>query len=224
MARLKGFVFVAAIVFSVLAEPVFAFDTNDTHYRFANVISWKFMPELEGFYYEEFNLGDDAGNFYAHVNEVGAVYSGLAPWFDLTVASLHLDEKSNSEWLQQDMPNISGTFKWKLFGYCDMSSKWRIEHVFREKADNGWRHRNVTLLTLPVKLTRYEIQPYFAEEFWYDFEAEYMTLNEFTTGLNMKLFKNLGLTIFCILSDSHSRSPDKWKRTNIMGTRFSWSF
>ena len=73
-----------------------------------------------------------------------------------------------------------------------------------------------------MKLTQLEIQPYIADEIFYDFDEEALNRNRLYAGFNLKLLKHLKADIFYLWQSSEKN--DKWSDTHILGTKLKLSF
>ncbi len=208
--------------FLILTGSAFAFDDGDYQYWNTESISWKLGKEWKAKLEEEFRFGDNASNFYYQHTDLGITYSGLAEWLSLGLNYRHVFEEKNSKWREENRPHLNAAFKWKLFN-LPLSNRGRLEYRNREKAEDFWRYRNRFTVKLPFQLTKFQIQPYAADEIFYDFDQETLNRNRFYAGLEFKLWDNLKGDIFYVLERTENNS-NKWFDYNILGTKLNFSF
>ncbi len=147
---------------------------------------------------------------------------GLAEWIDLGLNYRHIFEEKSSKWRVENRPHLNANIKWKLFG-MDFSNRGRLESRIREKADNFLRYRSKFTVKAPFKLTKFEIQPYVADEIFYDFDEETLNKNRLYAGIVFKIFKNLKADFFYLL-ERNKNSSNKWYDYNVFGTNLKFSF
>ncbi len=215
----KIIILIIGIIIS--ANYAFAADDGDFQYWDTEGISWKVSEDWKIEFEEEFRLGDNAGNLYYEHLDLGLVYSGLAEWLDLGLNYRQVFEKKSGKWKEENRPHINATLKWKLLDFS-FSNSGRFAYRNRKDADNFWHYRNELTVKLPFKLTRLEIQPYVADEIFYDFDKETLNRNRLYVGLSSKLFKSLRADIFYLWQSS--KADDKWSDFNVLGTKFKLPF
>ena len=200
-----------------------SFATDDGEFQYWNTesISFKVNKDLKITLEEEFRFGDDAAELSYQHSDLGITYLGLAQWLDIGLNYRHVFEKKSDKWKEESRPHLNATVKWKLFD-IDFSDRSRFEYRDREDAENYWRYRNKFSLKFPFKFTRFQIQPYLADEIFYDFDAETLNRNRFYSGFEFKITKNLKGDIFYLLQ--RSESNDKWININVLGTKLKLSF
>jgi hypothetical protein len=142
------------------------------------------------------------------------------------VAYAKVYAKSDKDWKDENVPWIAGTVKFKAAGW-DISDKNRFEYDRVEHTEGDWNYRNFITITPPIKLTRYEIQPYIADEVFYSFDKDIVTANEFRSGVNFKITKNVSGGIYYLVRHSHTNKPDEnfWKTDkHVIATAVTISF
>jgi hypothetical protein len=97
-----------------------------------------------------------------------------------------------------------------------------FEYRNREDADNFWRYKDKISIIFPFKLTKFEIQPYLADELFVDFDQEILSHNRTYGGFSFKLFKNVKGELF-YLRECVKKSGN-WTDTNVFGTKLKVSF
>lgn len=174
-------------------------------------VTANFSPELRyrggagGHYYTHFDLGLDW-----KVND----------WLVLGQYYRHVEEKKNDDWEIEKRPHFNATVKGKLFG-LDISNRGRLEYRIKDSDDKSFRYRNKLTAKLP-KMTQFEIQPYVADEPFYDFDTDEFNKNRFYTGFNCRIYRKLKADVYYIL-ESRKRNHH-WTETNIFGINFKYPF
>lgn len=209
------------LVTLVLSGYAFTFDDGDFQYWNTESISWKLDKEYKATFETEFRYGDNASNFYYQHSDIGVAYSGLAKWVDLGLNYRQIFEEKSSIWRYENVPHFNATFKWKWFG-IDFSDRSRLEYKNKEEAEDYWRYREKFTVTFPLKLTKLNIQPYIANETFYDFNVESLNKNRLFGGFNFKLVKNLKAEVYYFWESS--KKNDKWSDLHILGTKLKLSF
>lgn len=199
----------------------FAFDENDFQYWNTESVSWKINDKYKTSFEAEFRYGDDASNFYYQHTDLGITYSGLTKWLDVGLNYRLILEEKKTIFRYENVPHLNATLKGEVFDFA-VSNRSRIEYKEREEAEDYWRYRNKTTLKLPLKLTKLEIQPYVADEIFYDFNVESLNRNRLYSGIGFKVLKNLSAEIYYLWQSS--KSNDNWSDTHALGTKLKLSF
>ncbi|MCF7908247.1 MAG: DUF2490 domain-containing protein [Candidatus Omnitrophica bacterium] len=199
----------------------FSFDDGDFQYWNTSNVSKKINDDWKLSFEEEFRWGDNANNPYYNHSDLGVTYSGLVSWLDLGVNYRHIHEDKSSDWKVENRPHLNADLKWKLFDLA-FSNRGRLEYRNREDADNYWRYRNKFSIKAPFKLTKLEIQPYIADEIFYDFDVETLNRNRFYGGFGLKIIKNLKGEVYYLWETTEK--SDKWNDLHIFGTKLKVSF
>jgi len=218
---LSKILFIAIIFTALFFDNSFAYDDGDFQYWNTESASWKLDKDLTIALEEEFRFGDDASNLYYQHSDIGATYSGLADWLSIGINYRHIFEEKSSKWKQENRPHLNATLKWKAAD-ISLSNRLRLEYRNREDAEEFWRYRNKFSIKMPIKLSKFEIQPYVEEEIFYDFDEETLNRNRLYSGFNLKLLKNLNAQAY-YLWESTEKS-DKWNDIHVLGTKLKLSF
>lgn len=222
MSKIRIMFFVAIIgLIANYNNSCFAFDDGDFQFWNSESLSWKVDENYNLGLEEEFRYGDNASNFYYQHSDLSLTYSGFADWLDTTVGYRQIFEEKNSDWKQENRPHLGATASW-MWGELALSNRARIEYRNREDAENLWQYRNKLTIKLPVKFTSYEIQPYIADEIFYDFDEETLGRNRAYVGFSLKLLKNLKAEIYYLLQSSEKGKD--WTEYNVLGTKLKVSF
>lgn len=220
----KCIIFCSFVILTLIFYKVsFAFDDGDFQFWNTEAVSWKIADDWKLDFQEELYWGDNASNPYYNHLDIGIIYSGLYDWLDLAFYCRHINEERSGDWKRETRPHLNATVKFDL-GDFKASNRGRLEYRDREDADNLWRYRNKLTLKFPWKFTRLAIQPYLAEEAYYDFDAKRLNKSRFYAGIALKLFGDLSGEIYYFLQRSKSSSTKKWTDINVLGTKLKLSF
>ena len=190
-----------------------AFDNGD--FQFWNTdsvevgLGEKFNVKLE----EEFRFGDSAGTFYYNHTDLGLNYL-FNDYLEFGVNYRQIFQKKNKDWDPQYEPHVNGTikFNWNDFVFKTRS---RFAYQIKESADNIWIYRNKFSLDLPYKWTPLKIQPFIADEIFYDFDVNEMNKNRAYIGFKLAFTSNLKGEVYYM---HQSSKGSKWQEANILGT------
>ncbi len=223
MGRVRVFESLIFIAFFIFLAGTYAYaGSSDFQYRNINSVTWKVSKDWKLSLTEEVYFKDDASDFYYEHTELGILYSGFFKWLDVSLNFRHaLTESPSNKWKKEEQPGFHATFKFKIKDY-DFSDRNRFEYRIREDSDDFWRYRNMVTMRFPLKLTRYNIQPYLSDEFFVDFDKEELNENRAYAGLSFKLSKNWGADLYYLWR--RVKSGDKWTTNNILGTRLKLEF
>ncbi len=171
---------------------------------------------------QELRFGRHEGSLYLHNVDLGIVYKGLAEWLDLGFNFKKEYEKDSSgKFRHENRPNLNITVKGKLFD-LPFSNRSRLAWRDFETKEEVWRYRNKSTVKLPLKLTKLDLQPYVAEEWFVNLGEDNINQNRLYSGFSCKLAKNLSGNIFYLWKTS--KTPGGWLNTNVIGTQFKFLF
>lgn len=171
---------------------------------------------------EEFRFGRDNGNPYLHNTDIGLIYKSLGDWIDLGFNFKKEYEKDSSDkFRHENRPNFNIMLKGRIFDF-DVGNRTRLEYRDFELKEDVWRLRNLTTVNLPFKLTRFNLQPYIADEVFTNLGESDINQNRLSAGFSFKLTKNIKAGIYYLLKSS--KTDDGWLQTNVIGTQFVFLF
>lgn len=199
----------------------FAFKDGDFQYWNTESISWKVSDDWGLKLEEELRLGDNASNLYYQHTDLGFTYYGLVKWLDLGLNYRYVREEKSSSWIDENRPHLNANFKWKWLD-LSFSDRSRLEYRNREKLEDYWRYRNKFTIKWPFRINRFKIQPYLADEIFYDFDEKKLNRNRLYGGINLTLFKSLKADIFYLRQ--RSKKNDKWSDIDALGTKLTLLF
>lgn len=190
-------------------------------YWHSETVSWKATTDWKLSVSEEARFEDDASHYYYQEWDTGVMYSGLAKWLDLSFNFRHVISENGNTWKREEWPHANMVLKTSLWG-CRISDRNRFEYRFIEDGADHWRYRNMVTVKFPLKMTRYEIQPYCADEFLVNMRIEQLNENRLYHGFVFKINKNCDADIYYMWK--RTKSSGRWNSTHMAGTRLTFSF
>jgi hypothetical protein len=214
---------VAVLVTSYFFDvPCFGFDDGDFQFWSTAGASVNLSKNWAATFEEEIKYGDNAGHFYYHHTDLGFVYKGLADWVSVGFNYRQTSEEdATGIWREEHRPHLNATLTSRLFG-LDVSDRSRLEYRDREIQKDIWRYRNKVTVRLPVELTQFRLQPYFADEVFLNLAGEMFDKNRFWSGFFIDLAKNIKGEIYYMLDST--KSGANWKETNVLGISLKVAF
>ena len=200
---------------------IFAFDDGDFQYWHNTALSWKIDDNYKLNLEEESRFGDNAKDFYYQHYDIGITYSGICKWLELSANYRHIYQEKNNDWLQENVPHLNASVKWELFD-VSFNNRARFEYKNRENAEDYFRYRNKFTVKPPLKFTRFKIQPYIADEVFYDFNVERANANRLYCGISADLSKIIKLDLYYLWVSSEKNHD--WDDTNVLGTNLKIVF
>lgn len=209
----------ASALILLKAGDTFAYDNGDCQHWNRESIEGNISKSLKAKIDVEFRFGENCSELYHQYSELGLSYQ-CSGWFDLGLNYRQIYEKKGDAWRQENRPHINATFKW---GWSDFKfeDRSRLEYRIREGKDDIFRYRNKLTLKLP-KVSRFKIQPYLAEEPFYDFDAQEVNKNRVYMGVSFKAVKNLKAGLFYMFEAN--KKNHSWTNINVLGTTFKCGF
>jgi hypothetical protein len=171
--------------------------------------NWKVKLE------EEFRFGDNMEELYYHHTDGGLNYK-LTDLFSLGLNYRQIFEKKKGGYKEENRPHINGTIKWKWQDFT-FKDRNRFEYRIRAGKENVWRYRNKLAITFPVKWTKFDIEPYLADEVFVDLDEGEFSRNRLYAGFEAKLMRHLGADIFYLWQSS--KKDEDWIDFNIVGVK-----
>jgi len=210
---LAGVLFIIILTMSRLAQADSRWEYW-TSFGFTNSVSdnvtLKVAPELR-------YKGGSSGHYYTRV-DMGFDWE-VNKWLILGSYYRHVEEKKKDKWEIEKRPHLNATIKGKLFGLA-ISNRGRLEYRITED-DDFFRYRNKLTLKA-AKKTLFEIQPYIADEPFYDFDADEFNKNRLYAGFGCTIFNKLKADLYYILESR--RKDGHWRDFNILGINFIYPF
>ncbi len=217
----KCFVIVAIATLSI-SRSCFGYDDEGFQHWSTAGVSSDINKDWQCVFEEEFRLGDDGGHLYYHHSDLGFIYKSFADWIDLGFNYRQVFEKDGKgKWRQENRPHINITLKARWFD-LNVSNRARFEYRDRENKEDVWRYRNKVTVKFPLKLTKFDLQPYVADEVFITLNDDNIDRNRFYAGTSFNLSKDIKANIFYLWQSS--RSAKEWKDINVLGTQLKFLF
>lgn len=217
--RRKGIFILALFMALGITTSAFA-KKHDLQYWHTDTIGYKIAKDWKVTFGEEGYLNDTASHAYYQEGDLGLVYSGVGKWLDLSLNFKHSLTENRNKWLREERPHLNATLKTNIKGYS-ISSRSRIEYRMRQDVENTWRFRDFVTVKLPCKFTKYEIQPFIADEILVDLIKKQLSENRGYVGFTYKINKNLSADVYYMKQRLKTSSITY---SDIVGTRFNYSF
>lgn len=204
----------------LLTTKAYAYDDGDFQIWNTENQEFKVSKESKITLEEEFRWGDDASDFYYHHYDAGFVYS-LNKNLDLGANYRQVYEKKKGEFKEENRPHVNATLKYEFYGF-KLDDRNRIEYRHFNYQTDTWRYRNKFAVKFPWKLTRFEIQPYVADEIFVELEDGSLSRNRVYSGIGFTITKNIKGEVYYLLQSSKSSS--QWVDSNVLGTKLKLVF
>ena len=91
----------------------------------------------------------------------------------------------------------------------------------RTKRKSGG-YRRKTTVKCPIKLTKYNLQPYVAEKFFMNLPEDNINQNRLSSGFSCTLAKNVKGSIYYMFKKT--KGTDGWTDTNVIDLQFKFLF
>lgn len=168
--------------------------------------------EANGLYYAETHLGVDykANQYLA----AGAEYQ--------QIRTERTNKKKDENWYWDEVPRIYLTPQLPFKGFL-LENRNMLEFRIRQDARFTLRYRNLTSLTLPWKWTRFELQPYSANEVFFVTHQNGMVEDRFFAGFKVHFWGPVYGSIY-YLRHSNKNAIAKWTSTNNLGINLKVTF
>ena len=177
---------------------------------------WKFAVT------EELKLGEHNGNPYLHNTDMGLVYKSFGDWIDVSLNFKKEYEKDSAgKFRHENRPHINIMLYGKAFG-LDLAHRSRLEYRDRQHKETVWRLREKFRIKLPYKFTKFNLQPYIADEIFLNLGEDNVNQNRFFAGFSGKLAKDIKINLFYMWKKS--KITGGWRDTNVIGTQIRFLF
>ncbi|MDD4910307.1 MAG: DUF2490 domain-containing protein [Candidatus Omnitrophica bacterium] len=217
---MKKVIFMITSMVLVLAVKVYAYDDGDFQIWHTENQEFKVNKESKITLEEEFRWGDDAGDFYYHHYDAGFIYS-LNKHLDLGIAYRQAYEKKKGKFKDENRPHLNAALKYELYGF-KLDDRNRIEYRHFDYQADTWRYRNKFAVKFPWKLTKFEIQPYVADEIFVELDDGSLSRNRLYSGFGLAINGNIKSEVYYLLQSS--RSSGEWKDANVLGIKLKLVF
>jgi len=167
---------------------------------------------------EELRYRDHAGLYYAetHLGVDYKPFKYLAMGAEYQQIRTVRVTKNQDKWYWDEVPRIYLTPQFSFKGYL-LENRNMLEFRVRQDARFTLRYRNLTTLTAPWKWTRFQFQPYTANEIFLESHRNGMVEDRFFSGFKTHWWGPVYGSIY-YLRQSSKNAAAKWTSLNILGT------
>ena len=164
---------------------------------------------------EELRFKINDGSLYHYFTEIELKYI-LNKYVEFSMDYRHVSWKRQDHWRLEYRPHINGTimWNWRDFAFKDRS---RLEFRKWEDGDHSWQYRNKLSINFPFWRTRLGIQPYIADEMFFNFQRKMINRNRIYIGCKLTIFKILNGEIYYLWQ---STNHTVWLDIHVLGTTF----
>ena len=162
--------------------------------------------EHNGLYYAETRVGVDYKPFKYLAS--GVEYQ--------QIRSERYNKKKDRNWYWDQVPRIYLTPQYSYKGFS-LEDRNMLEFRVRQDARFTLRYRNMVTLTAPWKWTRFQFQPYTANEIFLETQRNGMIEDRFFSGFKVRWWGPVYGSIY-YLRQSAKNAVAKWTSLNILGT------
>ncbi len=173
---------------------------------------------------EELRFRNHAGLYYAETH-LGADYKPfqyLAMGAEYQEIRTSRTVKKQDKWYWDSVPRIYLTPQLPYKGFL-LEDRNMLEFRIREDARFTVRYRNLVTLTAPWKWTRFEFQPYTANEIFLETSRNGMIEDRFFSGFKVHWWGPVYGSIF-YMRHSTKNAIAQWTSLNILGTSLKVCF
>lgn len=173
---------------------------------------------------EELRYRNHNGLYYAETH-VGADYKPfkyLAGGAEFQEIRASRTIKKHEKWFWEEVPRIYLTPQFSYKGFS-LEDRNMLEFRIRQDSRFSLRYRNLATLTAPWKWTRFEFQPYTANETFWDTQRNGFIEDRYYAGFKVHVWGPVSGSIY-YLRHSTKNAIAKWTSLNILGTSLKLSF
>jgi len=216
---------VSGILLLAVTNGLYAYDNDDFQVWNTEGQEFKINGKAKIVVEEEFRYGNNGHELYYQHYDTAFAYA-FNKNLDLTLSYRHVIEKKRGKFRTENEPNVNAILKWDAFG-CKLSNRFRFEYRHFNYQADAFRYRNMLTVRLPWKFTKFEINPYFADEVFVSSLGSAVNNNRFYAGLSFILTKHIKGDLYYLLQ--HTRTASKygdveWPRINVLGTKIKLIF
>jgi len=171
---------------------------------------------------EEFRWGKNAGEFYYQHYDLGFSRPLDKRW-NAGLGFRQIYELKQAKFKPEQAPYFWAGLSWQAGG-CKWENRGRLEYRDFNYQSDSWRYRDKLTVKLPGTFTARKIQPYLADEIFYSFGGGTNKLNQnrSSVGLAFVFAKWLKADVYYMLV--RAEAGEKWKNSNVLGTKFKMVF
>jgi len=200
----------------------YAYDDGDFQIWNTEVQEFEINKDSRMALEEEFRWGDNASEFYYQHYDLGYAYD-MNKGLTLGLGYRQIYEKKSGKFLMENEPYMYATLKLGLKGF-KFDDRNRLEYRHFDYQEDSWRYRNKLTVKGPWKFTKFQIQPYLADEIFLNLNGIDLNRNRFYAGIGFTLLKDLKGEIYYLLQTSKSSGTCVWSDANVLGSKIKLIF
>ncbi|MBI1882597.1 MAG: DUF2490 domain-containing protein [Chlamydiae bacterium] len=208
-------------------SPLLATLNGDGDFQYWNTeaIEGKMTDQWKAYAEAEFRFGDNVSEFYYQHTQLEIAYK-ITDWLELAPAYRQVWElftstkEEDDDWFTEYRPMLNATLKHKWEGW-DISDRNRLEFREFEVKDDAIRYRNKLTLKSPWKWTHLGINPFIADEVFFQEDAGF-NRNRLQVGVGMKIIEHLEGELYYLWQTSEK--GDEWIDFHVIGTKLKFKF
>lgn len=197
-----------------------AYDDGDFQVWNTNVEEIKLAKDAKVILEQEFRWADDARDFYYQHYDAGISYC-LKKNLSVAAGYRHILSKVKGDFKVENEPYVTASLSGD-FGGFSFEDRHRFEYRHFGYATDQWFYRNKATVKFPWQFTRFNIQPYIADEIFVEMDRGDFTRNRFFSGLAMDLTEHWKAEIYYMLQAS--KGSGSWTDVNALGVKMKISF
>lgn len=214
---MKKNIFVIFGLVLFLAVKVYAYNDGDFQVWLTTNEDFKINSKSKITLEEEFRWENDASILHYQHYDAGFVYD-VNKNFTLGINYRQVYERRGGDFKAENRPHFNATGKWDILGFR-LEDRNRIEYRhFDYEREDFWRYRNKISLKFPWKLTKFEIQPYLADEVFINTIGTAFAENRGYAGLGFSVIKNFVNGEIYYMRKSNN-STGGWIGANVLGVK-----
>jgi hypothetical protein len=213
---------IAAILLCLTLIPAKCFAAKDNDFQIWSTggVEAKLNKDLKLDVEQELRFGDDVSDFY-YTHTEGTLDYKVTKGLSLGIGYRQIYEKKHGDWKGENMPNSNVTLDWSWRGFT-FQDRNRLELRIPEDGQDKWRYRNKLTVLLPIKVTEFDVQPYVADEVFFDFHGDNFTRNRLFAGIKAKFFGHLKTDLFYLWQASEQGKD--WIDYHVLGIKLKVAF
>lgn len=218
---MKKLILIQVVLALLLTARVYAYDDGDFQVWNTDVEEFKVNKNLKVAFEEEFRWGGNAREFYYQHYDLGLTYN-LNKYWSIGGGYRQVYELSKGHFRPSEEPFLTATLSFSGAGFLlDSRNRFEYRH-FYYKADSG-RYRNKFTLKYPLKVAKFELQPFLSDEVFFGFGGtNQFNQNRLSCGTGFNITKNIKAELYYMLVTA--KSAGKWLDSNVLGTKLKIAF
>ena len=183
-------------------------------YKLRNGITSKFI--------QEFRFQDDMCDHSQYFSDIGIKFD-INKWLDLSANfRIHNTKKSDDDWQKEYRPYIAAILKWG-FPFLEFSDRNRVEVRDKDIDVRTYaNYRNKLTIKTVNKWTPIELQPYIADEIYYDLPDGELNQNRVFIGVKSGFCEFLKGDFYYLWKTSEKN--EEWIDNNVIRFEIIVSF